>query len=212
MSRQLFVWRIAGRYQAGALCEHTPGDKDRARLHREISHPEQGSSDRTGALDAMFDELSHGRLRGGWGANPEFDGRLDEPHGVELDRMACQPDSCSDRETSHAAGSRLVSCRLREMSVGDVVFLPKSPDDGHFMVTTVQCPDACDRATVVDEADGRHDGRPLIGVADTMRYAYGSGTLYPDQLEVPCREAIQHILEDDPSYRTLAEFLRSWGR
>jgi hypothetical protein len=212
MSRQLFVWRMARRYHAGAPCEHTPGNKDRARLHRDISHPEQGSSDRTGALDAVFDELSHGRLRGGWGANPEFDGRLDEPIGVEPDRMACQPDSCSAPETSHAEGSRLVWCCLREMAAGDVVFLPKSPDDGHFMVTTVQRPYTCDRATVVDEADVRHDGVPLIGVEETMRYAYGAGTLYPDLLEAPRREAMQRISEDDPSYRTLAEFLRSWGR
>jgi hypothetical protein len=214
MSRQLFVWRMARGYPACVACEHTPGNRNTAHLYQEMSRPQQGSIDRTRALDAMFDELSHGRLRGGWGANPEFDGRLDEPIGVEHDRMACQHDSCSDPETSHAEGSRLVWCRLREMSAGDVVFLPKSPDDGHFMVTTVQRPDACDWATVVDEAeaDGSHDGRPLIGVADTMRYAYGSGTLYPDLFEAPCREAIQRIPEDDPSYRSLEEFLRSWGR
>jgi hypothetical protein len=164
MSRQLFVWSMARGYQAGAPCEHTPGDRDTARLHREISHPEQGYIDRTGALDAVFDELSYGRLRGEWGANPESDGRLDEPIGVEPDGMDCQHNSCPDSETSRAEGSRVVWWRLREMSAGDVVFLPKSPDDGHFMVTTVQRPYTCERATVVDEADVRHDGRPLIGV------------------------------------------------
>jgi hypothetical protein len=105
-----------------------------------------------------------------------------------------------------------VWCRLREMSAGDVVFLPKSPDDGHFMVATVQRPYACDRATVMDEADVRNDVRHAIGVEETMRYAYGVGTLYPDLLEAPRREAIQRISEDDASYQTLAEFLRSWGR
>jgi hypothetical protein len=98
------------------------------------------------------------------------------------------------------------------MSAGDVVFLPKSPDDRHFIVATVQRPYVCDHATVVDGADVRHDVRQVIGVEETMRYAYGVGTLYPDLLEAPRRQAIQRISEDDPSYQTLADFLRSWGR
>jgi hypothetical protein len=98
------------------------------------------------------------------------------------------------------------------MLAGDVIFLPKSPDDGHFMVATVRRPYGCDRATVVDEVGVRHDGRPMIGVEDTMRYAYGVGTLYPYRFETPRREAIQRISEDDPSYQTLAEFLRRWNR
>jgi hypothetical protein len=103
-------------------------------------------------------------------------------------------------------------CCLRAMSAGDVIFLPKSPDDGHFMVTTVKRPYACDCATVVDEVDVRHDVRPVIGVEDTMRYAYGLGTLYSYLLEAPRLEAIQRISEDDPSYQTLTEFLRSWSQ
>jgi hypothetical protein len=65
------------------------------------------------------------------------------------------------------------------MAAGDGVFLPKSPDDGHFMVATVTRPDACDHAPVVAEADGRHECRQVIAVEETMRYAYGAGTLYP---------------------------------
>jgi hypothetical protein len=80
------------------------------------------------------------------------------------------------------------------------------------MAATVQHLDACDHAPVVDEADGRQECRQVIGVAETMRYAYGAGTLYPDLLEAPRRQAIQRIAEDDPSYRTLVAFLRSWGR
>jgi hypothetical protein len=215
MSRQLFVWRMTPGPRAGAPCEPSLGQREAAHRPRESGHPAQGPLDATGALADVLDELSHGRLRCGWWvAHPAVDGRLDTPSGCERDRMAGQHDGASDPEPSHAMGDRPVWCRLREMSAGDVVFLPKSPDDGHFMVTTVQRPDACDWATVVDEAeaDGSHDGRLLIGVADTMRYAYGSGTLYPDLFEAPCREAIQRIPEDDPSYRSLEEFLRSWGR
>jgi hypothetical protein len=79
------------------------------------------------------------------------------------------------------------------------VFLPKSPDDGHFMVATVTRPYACDYAPVMDEADGRHECRQVIGVAETRRYAYGAGTLYPYQLEAPRRQAIQRLAEDEPS-------------
>jgi hypothetical protein len=109
-------------------------------------------------------------------------------------------------------GGRPVWCHLLEMSAGDVVFLPKSPDDGHFMVATVTHPDAGDHETGVAEMDPRHDGRHVIGVDEIMRYAYGAGTLYPDLLEVPRRQAIQRLAEDDPSYHTVEEFLHSWGR
>jgi hypothetical protein len=98
------------------------------------------------------------------------------------------------------------------MSVGDVVFMPKSPDDGHFMVATVTRPYAFDHAIVGEAADVRNDFRHVIAVEDTMRYAYGAGTLYPDMFEAPIHEAIQCISEEDPSYRTLEDFLRSWGR
>jgi hypothetical protein len=213
MSRRLFVWSLAPGPRAGAPWEHTPGQREAARHPRERSHPEQGPIEATGVLTDVLEDLAHGRLRCGWGvAPPAVDERLDASIGVEPSRMASQHHSCSDPETSHAARSGRVGCRLRELSAGDVVFLPQSPDDGHFMVATVQRPSACDHVPGVDEADGRHACRQVIGVAETMRYAYGVGTLYPYQLAAPRRQAIQRIAEDDPSYRTLLAFLRSWGR
>lgn len=205
MSRQLFIWSMTPGHHADALCEHPSGHRDIARTQRESHHPERGPVDGAGALEAVFDELAHGRLRCGWGTNSAVDGRPDEQIRVE-------PDWSLDSETSRAVGSGHMSCCLQEMLAGDVIFLPKSPDDGHFMVATVRRPYGCDRATVVDEVGVRHDGRPMIGVEDTMRYAYGVGTLYPYRFETPRREAIQRISEDDPSYQTLAEFLRRWNR
>jgi hypothetical protein len=213
MSRQIFVWRMAQGPRAGDPGENTPGNLYASRVHREISHPEQGPIDYTGAFDYVFDELSHNRLRRGWGvANPDLDLQLPEQIWIEHYRMACQKYWSSDPETSHAVGSRQVLCCLLEMSVGDVIFVPKSPNDRHFIVTTVKRPYAFDHATVVEEADVRNDFRHVIGVEDTMRYAYGAGTLYPGLFEAPLREAIQRISEDDHSYRTLEDFLRSWGR
>jgi hypothetical protein len=212
-SRQLFVWSLAPGPHAGDPCEHTSGQREPSRLPRERNDPEERALEATGALTEGLAELSHGRLRCGWGvAHPAVAGQLDTPSGGEPRRLASQPAGASDPEPSPAVEDRHVGCGLREMSVGDVVFLPKSPDDGHFMVATVQRPSACERATGVDEADGRHACRQVLGVEETMRYAYGVGTLYPDLLEAPRREAIQRIAEDNPSYRTLAEFLQSWGR
>jgi hypothetical protein len=213
MSRQMFVWRLVRGHRAGEPCENTPGNLDASRVHREISQLAQGPIDYTGALDYVFNELSHRRLRLGWGvANPALDVRLPAQIWIEHDRMACQQYWSLDPETSHAMGSRHVLCGLLEMSAGDVIFMPKSPDDGHFMVATVKRPYAFDHATVVEEADVRNDFRHVIAVEDTMRYAYGAGTLYPGLFEAPIRKAIQRISEDDPSYRTLEDFLRSWGR
>jgi hypothetical protein len=101
---------------------------------------------------------------------------------------------------------------MLDMSVGDVIFMPKSPDDRHFMVATVKRPYAFDHAIVMEKADLRNDFRHVIAVEDTMRYAYGAGTLQPDIFEALIREVIQHISESDQSYRTLHNFLRSWGR
>jgi hypothetical protein len=213
MSRQLFVWSLARGPRAGAPCEHTPGRREAARHPRERSHPEQGPIEATGVLTDVLEELAHGRLRCGWGvAPPVLDGRWHAPSGGEPDQMAGQHMGSLGPETAPAGEDRHVGCGLREMVAGDVVFLPQSPDDGHFMVATVQHPGASGHAPVVDEADGRHACRQVIGVAETMRYAYGAGTLYPYQCTAPRRQAIQRIAEDDPSYRTLVAFLRSWGR
>jgi hypothetical protein len=213
MSRQLFVWSLAPGPHAGDPCEQTSGQGEASRLPRERRDPEEQPLEATRTLTEGLAELSHGRLRCGWGGtHPAVAGRLDAPSGGQPERLASQPAGASDPEPSHAVGGRHAPCGLRAMSVGDVVFLPKSPDDGHFMVATVQRPSACARATGVDEADGRHACRQGLGVEETMRYAYGVGTLYPDLLEAPRRQAIQRIAEDDPSYRTLAAFLQRWGR
>jgi hypothetical protein len=213
MSRQLFVWSLAPGPHSGDPCAYTSGPRAASRLPRERSDPEERPLEATGALTDVLPELAHGRLRCGWGvAHPAVAGRLDAPSGGKPERLADQHEWASDPEPAPAVEGRHASCGLREMAAGDVVFLPKSPDDGHFMVATVLRPSACERATGVDEADGRHACRQVLGVAETMRYAYGVGTLYPDLLEAPRREAIQRITEDDPSYRTLEEFLQSWGR
>jgi hypothetical protein len=213
MSRHLFVWSMARGPRAGAPCEHTPGPSNASGIPRESGHREQGPLHETRALAYVVDELSHRRLRWGWGvANPAVDGRWHAPSGGEPDRLTGQPAGSLDPESAPAGEDRHVGCGLLEMAAGDVVFLPKSPDDGHFMVATVTRPDACEHVTVVDEADVRHGFRHVIGVEETMRYAYGAGTLYPDMFEAPRRQAIQRIAEDDPAYRPLTAFLRSWGR
>ena len=213
MSRQMFVWRMAPGPSAGDPGENTPGNLYAARVHREISHPEQGHIDYTGAFDYVFDELSHSRLRRGWGvANPDLDLRLQEHIWIENYLMACHKYWSLDPDTSHAIGSRKVLYCMLDMSVGDVIFVPKSPDDGHFMVTTVKRPYDFDHETVVKEADLRNDFRHVIAVEDTMRYAYGSGTLQPGIFEAPIREAIRRVSEYDHSYPTLENFLLSWGR
>jgi hypothetical protein len=76
MSRQLFVWRMTPGPRAGAPCEPSPGQREAAHRPRESGHPAQGPLDATGALADVLDELSHGRLRCGWGVvHPAVDGR-----------------------------------------------------------------------------------------------------------------------------------------
>jgi hypothetical protein len=78
---------------------------------------------------------------------------LPEQIWIEHSLMACQNYWSLDPDTSYAVGSRTRWCGMRDMAVGDVIFLPKGPDDGHFMVTTVKYSYTFDRATVVKDTD-----------------------------------------------------------
>jgi hypothetical protein len=72
MSRQLFVWSLAPGPHAGDPCEHTSGQRAPSRLPRERGDPEERALEATGTLSEGLAELSHGRLRCGWGvARPE---------------------------------------------------------------------------------------------------------------------------------------------
>jgi hypothetical protein len=213
MSRQMFVWRMATAQSADDPWDHTPGNGDASRVHRESRKTDQVHIDYTGAVDYVFDELSHRRLRYGWGVvNPDLDLRLAEHTWIENYLMACQKYWSWDPNASHAMGRRKVLCCLLEIHEGDVIFMPKSPDDGHFMVANVKSQYCFDRETVVEETDLRNDFRHVIAVEDIMRYAYGWGTLQSGVFEAPFREAIQRIPGHAPSYRTVEDFLRSWGR
>jgi hypothetical protein len=89
----------------------------------------------------VVDELSHGRLRCRWGATPPaVDGRWHAPSGGEPERLVGQHMGSLGPETTPVGEDRHVGGGLRQMAAGDVVFLPHSPDDGHFMVAMVQRP------------------------------------------------------------------------
>jgi hypothetical protein len=213
MSRQMFVWRMARDHSVGDPCDHTPGKGDSSRVHREIRKTGQVDIDYTGAVAYVFDELSHSRLRYGWGVvNPDLDLMLEEHTWIENYIMACHKYWSLDLDALHAMGRRKVLCCMLDMHESDVIFLPKRPDDGHFMVATVKSRYCFDRHTVAEESDLKNDFRHVIAVKDIMRYAYGWGTLQPGIFEAPFREGIQRIQGHDSSYRAVEDFLLSWGR
>lgn len=213
MSRQMFVWRMARDHRVGDPCDNTPGNVGSLRLHREIRNIGQVHIDYTGAVEYVFDELSHSRLRYGWGVvNPDLDLRLEEHTWIENYMMACHKYWYLDTDASHAMERRKDLRCMLDMHEGDIIFMPKRPDDGHFMVASVKSHYCFDRDTVAKEANFRNDFRHVIAVEDIMRYAYGWGTLQSGIFEVPFQDAIQQIQEDDQSYRTVEDFLLSWGR
>jgi hypothetical protein len=213
MSRQMFVWRMARDHRAGDPWDHTPGNGDSSQVHRESRNTGQVHIDYTGASEYVFDELAHSRLRYGGGVvNPDLDLRLEEPTWIANYLLACHKYWSADPDASQAMGRRKVLGCMLDMQEGDVIFMPKRPDDGHFMVATVKSQYGFDRDTMVKETDLRNDFRHVIAVEDVMRYAYGAVTLQPGIFEAPCREAIQRIPGHDPSYRTVEDFLLSWGR
>jgi hypothetical protein len=204
---------MARDHSAGDPCDNTPGNVDSLRVHREIGNTGQVHIDYTGAVEYVFDELPHSRLRYGWGVgNPDLDLRLEEHIWIENYIIACHKYWYLDTDASHAMSRRKVLCCMLDMHDGDVIFMPKRPDDGHFMVANVKSQYRFDRDTVVKETDFRNDFRHVIAVEDIMRYAYGWGTLQPGIFEVPFQDAIQRIQGHYQSYRTFEDFLLSWGR
>ena len=213
MSRQMFIFRMVRGHSGDDPFENTTVNVDSSRVHLEISDTNQVSIDYTGDMEYVLNELSHSRLRHGWGvANPNLDLRLDEHTWIENYIIACHKYWYLDTDPSHAMGRRKILGCMLDMHEGDIIFIPKRPDDRHFMVANVKRKYCFDRDTVVEETDFRNDFRHIIAVEDIMRYSYGSGTLQPGIFEVPFRDAIRRIPGHDHSYRTFEDFLLGWGR
>jgi len=95
------------------------------------------------------------------------------------------------------------------MQEGDIIFLPKTPNNNHFKVTTVDKEYEFDEDVNVSEDDFRndfrHDFRHLIKVVNTKTFQYSKSTLESGVFSAPFLHAIDPI---NPDYETYPLFKR----
>ncbi len=149
------------------------------------------------------DELYHGRLRQGWGT-PGLDVRLPEKEWIENFLIACYiywEEDFGDSKCPDAMGRKKILDRMLNINIGDIVFVPKTPDADHFIVGTVSRTYYFDCAPYPTD-DFRTDFRHIIEL-ENLGYSPNSVFQVPGIFGAPFRHAIDPI---DPSYQTYEIF------
>lgn len=95
--------------------------------------------DYNGDVNWINEELYHGRLRQGWGV-PGLDLRRSDQEWVENFLIACGKywgEEIGDSDSTDAMGRKNILNHMLNMNIGDIVFVPKTPNDKTFIVATV---------------------------------------------------------------------------
>ncbi len=175
--------------------------KDTKRIH--IKHGDE--------VQYILDELNKGRLRQGWGcSNPDLDLNLPDNVWTENFAVACHKywgESLSGDICKYAMGRKIILNHMLDMNKRDIVFVPKTPDEKCFVVTTVKNKYKFDRNTTTKDDDFRNDFRHLIGVEKTKTFQYSRSTLEPGIFGAPFLHAIDPINLDYEAYASLKHFI-----
>lgn len=159
----------------------------------------------------ILDELHNGRLRQGWGfSNPDLDLNLPDNEWAEhfaLGSYKYWGRPLSKDICKYAMGRKNILNNMLDMQKGDIIFLPKTPDNNHFKVTTVKKRYKFDNDIVVPEDDFRNDFRHLIGVEKTITFQYSKSTLESGVFSAPFLHAIDPINPDYETYQLFKNFI-----
>lgn len=160
----------------------------------------------------ILNELDKGRLRQGWGcSNPDLDLNLQDNIWTENFAIACykywNEAPLSQDICKYAMGRKIILNHMIYMRRGDIIFIPKTPDEKHFRVTTVKNKYCFDRNPAIPEDDFRNDFRHLIKVQreKTKTFQYSRTTLESGIFGAPFLHAIDPI---DPDYEAYSYFKR----
>lgn len=105
-----------------------------------------------------------------------------------------------------AAGRYSILHRMVQMNRGDVVFVPRMPDDRSFVVARVAGPGYEFEDRSGQPATWRRDFGHIRRVRDVRAYHYGPDTLLPGQFGAPYRHAVDPV---SARQQVFARFLRA---
>lgn len=159
----------------------------------------------------ILDELHDGRLRQGWGfSNPDLNLNLPENVWAENFAIGCYKywgEPLSQDICKYAMGRKNILNHMLDMQKRDIIFLPKTPDNNHFTVTTVKNKYKFDTNVDIREDDFRNDFRHLIEVVKTKTFQYSKNNLKSGIFSAPFLHAIDPIKPDYETYPLFKRFI-----
>lgn len=161
--------------------------------------------------DEIFSNLKselfeHGRLRQGWGW--EFDGmslKLNQPEKIWIENYMKIID-IRENETipkENACGRWNILKRMTEMKKGNIVFIPRIPDESQFTVATVD-----NREYFFLLMEECFDYGNVIGVKNIKKYSYGEH--FPAKTFSPYQSAISQIKNHHKIFELVGDFVEEF--
>lgn len=198
--RRLWVFRTYKKYiykgEPTGICLH---HINMERVQAVVDTIEPMPIDYTGAINWITEELYQGRLRQGWGSIG-LDLRLPEEEWIEnflIDCCIFWGEKLGESNCEDATGRKRILDYMLNMSIGDIVFVPKTPTNDYFIVGTVNKPYQFDN-TQHSAIDLRNDFRHVIELENLVK---SPNSVFPVKgiFGAPFMHAIEWI---DPNYQT----------
>lgn len=134
----MWVFRITKGYTGG----EPTGENiiiDGKKVEDVITSSKKTRIDYNGDVNWINEELYQGRLRQGWGV-PGLDLRQSDKEWAENFLIACGKywgERIGYSDSTDAMGRKNILNHMLNMNIGDIVFVPKTPNDKKFIAATV---------------------------------------------------------------------------
>lgn len=202
-NKRLWVFRLSTG-DSGEPANYCPVgvDEQEIKRYRQEVSPIDDDSYLALDIDVLIDEFKRGKLRQGWGMS--FEGmnlNLDQPlerwvkRFIKLYwRIWGEKVNCPI-----AMGRYNILKRMTDMEVGDIIFVPRIPEENKFTVATVK------KKYYFQRLNGFIGYRHVIEVKKIKEFSYGSRIL-PKSFN-PYRRAVGEIKEEHQNFRAFKNFI-----
>lgn len=205
----MWVFRITKGYSGGEPIGYCPTGIDKDKVRAEINNSKRTRINFDGDVSWIHDELyRHGRLRQGWGV-PGLDLTLSDKEWVENFLIACCKywgEAIGESKCSDAMGRKNILNHMLNMNIGDIVFVPKTPNDKKFIAATVSKKYHFDSATY-PATDFHTNFRHVIEVENLK--IYPNSALQAGIFGSPFMHAIDPIASDYQVYEIFKRFVNN---
>ncbi len=165
-------------------------------------------------IEVTYDEIfsflkselfEHGRLRQGWGF--EFEGinlDLNQSGNIWIENyMKLRWRLWGEKiSTQNACGRWNILERMKEMEIGDIVFIPRIRDESKFTVATVE------QKYFFQPMENYFGHANVIRVKNIKEYSYEEH--FPAKTFNPYRTAISQIKNKHKNYNSVSDFLKEY--